>query len=43
VDVTIAVMQNSESTDIDESALHDALFAQKALDCTLSVPSKLAD
>jgi D-alanyl-D-alanine carboxypeptidase len=43
VDVTIAVMQNSESADIDESALHDALFAQKAPDCTLSRPSKLAD
>lgn len=40
VDVTIAVMQNSESADIDEAALHDALFAQKAPVCTLSVPSK---
>ena len=42
VDVTIAVMQNSESADIDESALHDALFAQKAPDCTLGTPSKPA-
>jgi hypothetical protein len=29
-------MQNSQSADIDESALHDALFAQKAPDCRLS-------
>jgi CubicO group peptidase (beta-lactamase class C family) len=35
VDVTIAVMQNSESADIDQSALHDALFGQKAPGCTL--------
>jgi len=35
VDVTIAVMQNSESADIDQSALHDALFGQKAPSCTL--------
>jgi CubicO group peptidase (beta-lactamase class C family) len=43
VDVTIAVMQNSESADIDASALHDALFAQKAPDCALGVPSKPDD
>ena len=43
VDVTIAVMQNSEAADIDESALHDALFAQKAPGCTLGVLSKPAD
>lgn len=36
VDVTIAVMQNSESADIDQSALHDALFGQKAPGCTLN-------
>ena len=35
VDVTIAVMQNSESADIAQSALHDALFGQKAPGCTL--------
>ena len=35
VDVTIAVMQNSESAGIDQSALHDALFGQKAPGCTL--------
>jgi hypothetical protein len=33
-----AVMHNSESAGIDESALHDALFAQKAPGCTLSIP-----
>ena len=43
VDVTIAVMQNSESADIDQSALHDALFAQKAPGCTLGAISKPAD
>ncbi|HET7202825.1 MAG TPA: serine hydrolase domain-containing protein [Steroidobacteraceae bacterium] len=33
--VTVAVMQNSESADIDQAALHEALFAQDAVDCDL--------
>jgi CubicO group peptidase (beta-lactamase class C family) len=33
--VTIAVMQNSESADIDKAALHDALFAQQDPECRL--------
>jgi D-alanyl-D-alanine carboxypeptidase len=37
--VTIAVMQNSESADIDERALHDALFAQSDPSCRLGNPA----